>query len=70
MIIIIIIITIIIIIIIIIIIHDNVAKYLHWLLCGKYDIQREHYWWRHSPYSVVENNSVKLLWDFNIFVDQ
>ena len=49
--------------------HDNVAKYLHWLLCGKYDIQREHYWWRHSPYSVVENNSVKLLWDFNIFVD-
>ena len=49
--------------------HDNVAKYLHWLLCGKYDIQREHYWWKHSPYSVVENNSVKILWDFNIFVD-
>ena len=49
--------------------HDSVAKYLHWLLCGKYDIQRGHYGWRHSPCSVVVNNSVKLLWDFNIFVD-
>ena len=49
--------------------HDNVAKFLHWLLCGKYDMQREHHWWKHNPDSVVENNSVKILWDFNIFVD-
>ena len=49
--------------------HDNVAKYLHWLLCSKYDMQREHHWWKHNPDSVVENNSVKILWDFNIFVD-
>ena len=49
--------------------HDNVAKCLHCLLCGKYDMQREHHWWKHNPASVVENNSVKSLWDFNIFVD-
>ena len=48
--------------------HDNVAKYLHWLLCGKYDVQQEHHWWKHNPDSVVENNFVKILWDFNIFV--
>ena len=22
--------------------HNNVAKSIHWMLCGKYDIQREH----------------------------
>ena len=49
--------------------HDNVAKYIHWLLCGKYDIQREHNWWKHSPVSVVENECVKILWDFNVYVD-
>ena len=38
-------------------------------MCGKYDMQREHYWWKHSPCSVVENNSIKILWDFNIFAD-
>ena len=21
--------------------HNNVAKYIHWLLCGKYEFQRE-----------------------------
>ena len=29
--------------------HNNVAKYIHWVLCGKYGIQRGHSWWKHSP---------------------
>ena len=41
--------------------HDNVAKYIHWLLCGKYSIQREPNWWKHKPVSIVENDSVKIL---------
>ena len=45
------------------------AKYIHWLLCGKYNIDRRDNWWKHSPDSIVENDSVKILWDFNIFVD-
>ena len=44
--------------------HDNVVKYIHWVLC-----QREPNWWKHKPVSIVENDSVKILWDFNIFVD-
>ena len=49
--------------------YDNVAKYIHWLLYGKYNIGQEGNWWKHSPGSVVQNDSVKILWDFNIFVD-
>jgi len=26
-------------------------------------------WWKHSPNSVVENECVKILWDFNVYVD-
>ena len=49
--------------------HDNIAKYVHWRLCGKYGIQREPNWWKHNPVNIVENDYVKILWDFKIFVD-
>jgi len=26
-------------------------------------------WWNHEPPPVVENDQVKILWDFNIFCD-
>ena len=32
-------------------------------------MQREYHWWEHNPDSVMENNYVRILWDFNIFVD-
>jgi len=43
--------------------HNNVAKYIHWLLYGKHEFQREDSWWRHS------SNSVNVSWDFNIYAD-
>ena len=43
--------------------HDDVAKYIHWLLCGKYNMQRERHRWTDS---VTENDFAKILWDFNI----
>ena len=27
------------------------------------------HWLQHSPASVAENDSIKILWDFNVFVD-
>ena len=27
-------------------------------------------WYKHQPESVAENNKVKILWDFNIYVDR
>ena len=49
--------------------HDNVARYIHWCLCGKHSIDHHCNWWQHCPASVIENDSIKILWDFNIYVD-
>ena len=35
---------------------DKVKTYVHWLLCEKY----------HFSQSVQENDTYKILWDFNI----
>ena len=49
--------------------HDSVLKYLHWLLCQKYSLDCCAQWWKHEPPSIIENEQVKILWDFNIFCD-
>ena len=49
--------------------HDGVAKYLHWELCGKHQINRGERWYEHTPEGTVENGSVKILWDFMIQCD-
>ena len=49
--------------------HDNVARYIHWCLCGKHNIEHHCNWWQHSPASIAENDNIKILWEFNIFVD-
>ena len=28
--------------------HDNVAKYIHWFLCGKYNNEWGDNWWKHT----------------------
>ena len=49
--------------------HDNVARIVHWELCGKYDIQRDDKWYDHKPEGVIENERAKILWDFMIQCD-
>ena len=44
--------------------HDKVAINLHWHLCGKYELPRSEFWWNHSQPSVIDTDSVKVLWDF------
>ena len=43
--------------------HDNVARIVHWKLCGKYNLKRSEKWYEHAPKGVVENEEVKNLWD-------
>ena len=52
--------------------HDHVLKYLHWLLCKKVLILLDccSWWWCHVPVPVVENDQVKILWDFSIYFDR
>ena len=49
--------------------YDNVAKKIHWDLCKRHEIEHQDKWYDHIPDSVVENDSVKLLWDINIQCD-
>ena len=44
------------------------AAYIHWLLCGKYGMQQELYWWMHKPVSVIENDSALRFCGILIFL--
>ena len=50
--------------------HNNVAKNIHWSLCTKFGLNHTESSWNHCPPSVIENEEVKLLWDFNIWTDK
>ena len=49
--------------------HDNVARRLHWDLCKTNGLKCNVKWYELEPGSVVENDDIKLLWDFNIQCD-
>ena len=49
--------------------HDNVARIVHWELCGKYGIERGVNWYSHEPQGVSENGEVKVLWNLMIQCD-
>ena len=50
--------------------HDNVARAARCKLFGKYNLRRSEKWYEHAPESVVENEEVKILWDFMIQCDR
>ena len=50
--------------------HDKVCQNIHWALCKKYNIPCTDNWYQHTPEKVVENEEVKLLWDFAFQVDR
>ena len=51
--------------------HDNVARYVHWILCEKANIDRTaDAWYDHKPDGVLENDEFKILWDINIQCDR
>ena len=49
--------------------HDNIARIVHLELCQKFGLVGEVKWYNHKPASVVENDGVKILWNFNIQTD-
>ncbi|XP_068691197.1 uncharacterized protein [Montipora foliosa] len=50
--------------------HDIVARYLHWQLCGKAELELTDKWYKHTPGRVLENEGFKVLWDFNVQCDR
>ena len=46
--------------------HDWVGKVIHWELCKKLKFDHTNKWYMHNPESVLENETHKLRWDFEI----
>ena len=49
--------------------HDSVARIVHLGLYQKAGLIGDVKWYNHKPKSVMENERVKILWDFNIQTD-
>ena len=50
--------------------HDKVCSHLHWCLSRKYGLDVDSKWYHHKPDKVIENDVVKILWDYNIQTDR
>ena len=50
--------------------HDKVATMVHWELCKQHSFPHSKNWYDHRAEDVLENDDVKLLWDFNIRTDR
>ena len=49
--------------------HDWVGKVVHWEMCRKFHFDHTNKWYMHNPAPVLEKDSHKLPWDFNIQTD-
>ena len=46
--------------------HDRMGKVIHWEMCKKFKFDHANKWYMHNPAPVLENDTQKLLWDFDI----
>ena len=49
--------------------HDWVGKVIHWEMCKKIKFDHTNEWYMYSPAPVLENDTHKLLWDFDVQTD-
>ena len=49
--------------------YNWVRKVINWELCKKFKYNHANKWYMHNPSTVLENDTHKLLWDFNIQTD-
>ena len=49
--------------------HDKVEQAIHWKLYQKFSLPSKDKWCCHAPERVMENNEVKVLWDFRVQTD-
>ena len=50
--------------------HNEVARLVHRSICEAYGMRVARQPWQHTPQAVVEADSVKILWDFEIRTDR
>ena len=52
--------------------HNNVARYIHHRTASSFSLLEDTYvaWYNHEPLPVIENDVIKVLWDFDIQTDK
>ena len=50
--------------------HDWVGKVIHWEMCKNFLFDPANKWYMHIAEPVLENDTHKLLWDFDMQTDQ
>ena len=50
--------------------HDWVGKVIHWEMCKKFKFDHTNKWYMHNPTHFLENNTHKIIWDFDSHTDQ
>ena len=50
--------------------HDWLEKVIHWEICKKFEFDHVNKWYTHNPTPVLEYDTHKLLWDFDIKTDR
>ena len=48
--------------------HNSVGKVIHWEMCKKFKSDHTNKWYMLNPAPVLENDTHKLLWDFDIYM--
>ena len=49
--------------------HYWVGKVIHWEMCKKFKVDHRNKWYMNNSAPVQENDTHKLLWDFDIYTD-
>ena len=49
--------------------HNWVGKVIHWEMCKKFKCDHTNKWYMYNPAPVPENDTRKLLWNFDIHTD-
>ena len=49
--------------------HDRVGVVIHWVMCQRFGFPFANKWYDHTPERVLQNEDVKILWDFSIQTD-
>ena len=49
--------------------HDSVGKVIHLVMYKKFKFDHTNEWYMNSPAAVLENDTQKILWEFNIHAD-
>ena len=47
----------------------STKRLIHWELCNELKFDHTNKWYMHKPETVLENETLKILWDFKIQTD-